>query len=286
MNNLSPYRILITGGASGLGKAMALTWAKHYQQQDKPIAICIADIHPQRALETLDALDSLGANAFFCHCDISQDDDVTHLRQQVIKEFNGVDCIINNAGVATAGSLTSEDIAQWQWLFNINLYGMVRVCQTFVDDFRRQGNGYFINIASQAALTPTPLMASYNAVKAAVVSFSETLKLELCADNIAVSVVCPSFFKTNLNESLRSSEALMHNTVARLFEKADLHADEVAQHIYQQAQQQRFLILTHKLGKRAYFMKKFLPVEVYLKRAIAGTARLVAKSRQAQENNK
>ncbi|QBF84872.1 SDR family oxidoreductase [Shewanella maritima] len=276
-----PYTIVITGAASGLGKALAITWAKHYQQQNKPIAICVADIDSQSGAEVVTELSSLGAQACYLDCNITDAQQVAQLREQVIDKYGRIDCIINNAGVATGGSLKSEPIEQWQWVFDINLYGMVRVCQAFVDDFRAQRGGQIINIASQAGLTPIPLMASYNAVKAAVISFSETLKLELADDNIAVSVVCPSFFKTNLDKSLRSSEPLMHRTVARLFEKADMTAEQIAESIFIQAKQKRFLILTHKLGKRTYLMKKWLPMESYLKRAIKGTAKMVAKSKQA-----
>ncbi|XQF91782.1 SDR family NAD(P)-dependent oxidoreductase (plasmid) [Pseudoalteromonas espejiana] len=79
--------------------------------------------------------------------------------------------VINNAGVATGGSLEGESLEQWQWIMDINLLSMVRVCQTFYPLFKQQGSGYFINVASQAGLTPIPFMSSYNAVKAAVIGF-------------------------------------------------------------------------------------------------------------------
>ena len=189
----------------------------------------------------------------------------------VMATHGRLDIVINNAGVATGGSLEGESLEQWQWIMDINLLSMVRVCQTFYPAFVQQGGGYFINIASQAGLTPIPFMSSYNAVKAAVIGFSETLKLELAHDNIDVSVVCPSFFKTNLDESMRTSEPAMKTMLNRAFERSPINAEQVADIIYTQSLKRPFLILTHKLGKQAFLMKKLLPVEWYIKSMLKKT---------------
>lgn len=257
-------RLLITGGATGLGKALALTWG----QQQPQVNICIADINQARGEETVSKLRDLGVQAFYCHCDITQQQDIDALREALLENFQGVDIIINNAGVAAGGSLKGENIEQWRWVLDINLLGMVRVSQSFYEDFKTQGHGYFINIASQAGLTPIPFMSSYNAVKSAVIGLSETMKLELAFDNIDVSVVCPSFFKTNLDESMRTSEPAITKMMARAFEKSAMSAEQVALTIYQQAQKRRFLILTHKQGKQAFLMKKLMPSAMYIKRML------------------
>lgn len=257
-------RILITGGATGLGQAIALKWAEKWVNKDKDISICIVDINQERGDKTVDMLCAQGANAFYVHCDITSDNDVKTLAQIIETHWGGVDYVFNNAGVATGGSLLDETIDQWQWVFNINVLGMVRVSRALLPLMRKQGSGYFINVASQAGLTPIPYMGSYNSVKAAVVSFSETMKLELAPDNINVSVVCPSFFKTNLDESMRSNNPASHKMINKFFAKADMTKEEVAESIYQQVGQGKFLILTHKLGKRAFLLKKFLPTQRYI----------------------
>ena len=261
-------RLLITGGATGLGKSMALAWAKN---ENTAINICIADINQSRGDATVAELQALGAQAFYQHCDITKQEDIEQLRTAINAKWQGIDIVINNAGVASGGSLQGESIEQWQWILDINLLGMVRVSQTFLADFKAQGHGYFINIASQAGLTPIPFMSSYNAVKAAVVSLSETMKLELAHDNIDVSVVCPSFFKTNLDESMRTSEPAMKKMMDRAFDKSDISAEQVATRIYQAAQKRRFLILTHKLGKQAFLMKKIMPTAMYIKSMLKKT---------------
>lgn len=264
-------RILITGGATGLGQAIALKWAEKWSNKDKGIDICIADINQERGNETVDMLSAQGASAFYVHCDITSDNDVKTLAQTIETRWGGVDYVFNNAGVATGGSLLDETVEQWQWVFDINVLGMVRVSRALLPLMREQGGGYFINIASQAGLTPIPYMGSYNAVKAAVVSFSETMKLELAPDNIDVSVVCPSFFKTNLDESMRSSNPASHKMLNKFFSKADMSKEDVAESIYQQVGKKQFLILTHKLGKRAFLLKKLLPTQRYITNMINQT---------------
>ena len=264
-------RILITGGATGLGQAIALKWAEKWAGKDEGLDICIADINQERGDEAVNMLTAQGANAFYIHCDITSENEVQTLAHTMKTRWGGVDFVFNNAGVASGGSLLDESIEQWQWVFDINVLGMVRVSRALLPLMREQGGGYFINIASQAGLTPIPYMGSYNAVKAAVVSFSETMKLELAPDNIDVSVVCPSFFKTNLDESMRSTNPAPHKMLNKFFAKADMTKEEVAESIYQQVNKKQFLILTHKLGKRAFLLKKLLPTQRYIKNMLNQT---------------
>ncbi|WP_269520235.1 SDR family oxidoreductase [Alteromonas sp. BMJM2] len=260
-------RIIITGGATGLGKALAIKWAEKH----KGIKICIADINQARGNETVEALTSIGADAFYVTCDITSETNVNELASTISAKWQGIDYVFNNAGVATGGSLLDETPEQWQWVFDINMLGMVRVSRALLPLMQTQGHGYFVNIASQAGITPIPYMGSYNAMKAAVVAFSETMKLELAPDNVGVSVVCPSFFKTNLDESMRSANPASHKMLNKLFAKADMSKEDVAQSIYQQVNAKQFLILTHKEGKRAFLLKKLLSSTRYLKMMLSQT---------------
>ncbi|MEM9101741.1 MAG: SDR family oxidoreductase [Pseudomonadota bacterium] len=252
---------LITGGASGLGKSIALELA---QQNITDLKIAIADVHAERGQTTVQTLKNLGIESFYHCCDITKISDVKDLYQAVEEKWQGVDVVINNAGVATGGSFQSESIEQWQWVIDVNLLGMVRVSQVFLDCFKQQGYGHFVNVASQAGLTPIPLMSSYNAVKSAVVALSETMKLEFVKYNVDVSVVCPSFFKTHLDESLRTSEAKVSMLMHKLFERAELTSEQVARIVVKDMRAGKFLIVTHKEGHQAYRLKKLLPHQWYL----------------------
>lgn len=272
-SNKSPQRILITGGASGLGKALAVRWA------EEGAKVCIADLNDERGAETINLIKPKAADAVFCHCDITQQEHVESLRDFLVQEWGGVDIVVNNAGVASAGALQDEDMAQWQWVFDINLFGAVRFTQVFAPLFKQQGKGYFLNVASQAGLTPMPVMGSYCAVKAALVSFSESMHLELLEDNIGVSVLCPAFFKTNLDESTRSNNPVMKEVVSKLLDRATMTAEQIADAAYKGVAEGRFMIQTHKEGKQATRMRKWLPESLYLKMMVKETSKFRRKGK-------
>jgi len=174
--------------------------------------------------------------------------------------------LINNAGVASAGLIESESLEQWQWVIDINLLGHVRVTKACLPLLQNSqaADRTVINIASQAGLTAGPGMASYCVTKAAMVSLSESMYLEFSAENIHVSVVCPAFFDTNLNQSLRSSDPKMEEVVTKLIKKSGVSADEIAAKVYKAVAAKKFLVITHKSGLKAYRMKRFLPIDRYL----------------------
>lgn len=250
--------IIITGGGSGLGKALAL----NYAQQDTEL--CIVDRDPVTGQEVVDLIMSKGGKAFFVPCDITNQDQIDQLHLDIKQRWTQVDVLVNNAGVATAGGLESEDLEQWQWVLDINVLGMVRMTKTFLDLLKAGESPKIINIASQAGITPVPMMGSYNVSKAAVVSFSETMHLELSHDNIQVSVACPSFFATNLDKSLRTKQDGADKLVKKMLSRSDISADQVADMIVNQAEQGKFMILTHKMGRNAYRLKRYLPTMRYL----------------------
>ena len=244
--------VLITGGASGLGEALA--W--HYAKQN--FEVCIVDLNAQRGHKVVDRITQSGAAAFFLPCDITAETDIEALKGQLQSRWNKVDVLVNNAGVATGGALEFEDIQQWEWVININVLGMVRMCRAFVPMMKQQGAGKIVNIASQAGITPAPLMGSYNASKAAVVSFSETMHLELQGSKIHVSVACPGFFSTNLDESMRSKQPGVAKLVSKMLHTySDITAAQVAQAIYQDSEALKFMTITHKDGRSAFRFKRW-----------------------------
>ncbi|MGO4890755.1 SDR family oxidoreductase [Flavobacterium sp. W21_SRS_FM6] len=254
--------VIITGGASGLGAALVKQYAK------RGAKICIADLNEQRANVVIADNAAQASDIFFQPCDITNDADIETLHEAVVSRWGKLDVLINNAGVATGGALEYEDIEQWQWVLNINLLGLVRMTQTFSPLLAQQQQSQIINIASQAGITPIPYMGSYNASKAAVVSFSETMHLEMAKRGIKVSVVCPSFFDTNLDESIRSKQPGVDGLIKKLLTRSTVTADDVATIIINKADKGKFMILSHQEGRSAYRLKRYLPTDYYLKMMI------------------
>lgn len=262
---MANQRIFITGGASGLGKAIAQRFARAGWK------VCIADLNEARGAE---ALSSLGPDAHFLRCDVTRDEDLIAAAETLQQRWGGVDVVVNNAGVAQAGAIEDVSIDDWRWIIDINLLGVVRGCKVFTPLFKRQGHGHFVNVSSMAGLLDAPMMSSYNATKAAVVSLSETLHNELADANIGVSVVCPAFFKTNLTESLRTPDPRLKVTMAKLLERSPITADDVANDVFRAVERREFYVLSHAQGRRVWLMKRFLPREIYARLLRKSTARM------------
>jgi NAD(P)-dependent dehydrogenase (short-subunit alcohol dehydrogenase family) len=251
-------RIFITGGASGLGRALAERYARAGYR------VCIGDLNDARGAETVAALNALGvAEAEYRHCDVTQEADLESAAKWLEERWGGVDIVVNNAGVAQAGGIDEVSIDDWRWIIDINLMGVVRGCKVFTPLFKRQGRGHFVNVSSMAGLMDVPRMDSYNASKAAVVSLSETLQNELYDEHIGVTVVCPSFFKTNLTESMRTPDPGLRIAMEKLLSRSPITAEDVAQHVYRAVERNQFYVLPHPEARRAWLIKRLLPRKLY-----------------------
>ncbi|MDO9496862.1 MAG: SDR family NAD(P)-dependent oxidoreductase, partial [Nocardioides sp.] len=134
----------------------------------------------------------------------------------------------NNAGVAGGGRLDVATLDEWRWITEINLFGAVRGTRTFVPLLKRQRSGAIVNVASLAGLVHPAGMASYNAVKAAVVALTETTGHELAAYGVSAHVVCPSYFRTNLMSSLQGADTALASVMSKLVESSPISADDIA----------------------------------------------------------
>jgi len=264
-------RVLITGAGSGLGRALAFCFAENGWR------VACADIRLDRAQDTVRLITGFGVGAMALKVDVGDDASVDGMRDEILAAWDGVDVVINNAGVATAGGIMQTTLDDWRWTLNINLMGVVRGCRAFLPILLEQGAGHIVNIASFAGIANAPRMSAYSASKSGVISLSECLRGELAMSgrNVRVSVVCPAFFQTNLMESSRAPEN--DKAVAKkLMATSGDSADEVAQRIFRGMLAGKFLILPTKSETGRWRAKRFFP-ELFFKKLVAmvgkGTAR-------------
>ncbi|MEU6189777.1 MULTISPECIES: SDR family NAD(P)-dependent oxidoreductase [unclassified Nocardia] len=188
-------RAVVTGAGSGIGRAFALEIAARGGR-----VIC-ADIDEARADETVALIerDHPGAAHAF-RCDVAQREDVELLARFAETIFDRpVSLVINNAGVGIGGKAVGNiGFDDWQWALGINLWGVVHGCEVFAPRLRTAGRGGIINVASAAGFAAAPSMAAYNVSKAGVLSLSETMAAELSGSGVAVTVLCPTFVRTNV----------------------------------------------------------------------------------------
>ena len=244
--NQAGKRVLVTGGASGLGAALV---AEFLKRGDRVLVTDLA--------ESYDA----PAGADYLRLNVTSDDDWDAARAWVESNWNGLDVLVNNAGIATGGRIDVVSLDEWRGVIDVNLLSVVRGCRTFVPLMKQQADaghqGHIVNTASLAGLVHPPAMASYTAVKAGVVAISETLSYELSPWAIAVSAVCPGFFRTNLASSLAGSDTAVDKVAARLIEKSPLTAPQIAAEVMKGIDARRMVIQPDAPGRKAVWTKKF-----------------------------
>jgi NAD(P)-dependent dehydrogenase (short-subunit alcohol dehydrogenase family) len=226
-------RVLVTGAASGLGAALTSAFRA---RGDKVLAT-----------------DVTGGDLTL---DITSDEDWAAALEHVEGAWGGLDVLVNNAGVAGGGRLDVATMDEWEWITNINLFGVVRGTRTFVPLFKRQRSGHIVNIASLAGLVHPAGMASYNAVKAGVVALTETTGHELAGYGVRASVVCPSYFRTNLMSSLRGADEQLSGVVAHLVRSSPITADDIAAAVLEGLDRGDELIVPDQPARDAYALKQ------------------------------
>jgi NAD(P)-dependent dehydrogenase (short-subunit alcohol dehydrogenase family) len=185
---------VVTGGASGIGLAMARRF------RDDGMTVVLADVE-QPALER--AAEEIGADPVWC--DVSDLASVEALASHVAERHGGAHLVCANAGVTTYKPLTSTTINDWRWVIGVNLWGVVHTVHTFLPQLMAQADGCHVVItASAAGLISVPGIAPYAASKHAVVSLGETLAAELHGSGVGVSVVCPGMVDTGIVASDRN----------------------------------------------------------------------------------
>lgn len=265
-------RALITGAASGLGLALAKRYAKAGH------AIAVADLNLDKAEAAVAELGGAAQGHFAVAVDVSRDDSMAAMAAEVAKRWpEGFDVLINNAGVATAGSVAESSLEDWDWVMNINLMGVVRGMKTFVPMFKGRKAGLILSTASYAALAGAPNIASYGTSKAAVVALSEMLRAELVDHGVRVGVICPSFFKTNLLDTARGDQRFKA-VAGHLMETSQFTADDVADYTYQAGERGQFMIIPMGPDRTRWRIKRWFP-EYYFKQLMKFTRAMRVKSK-------
>ncbi len=267
-------RILVTGGGQGLGLAVARAWARRGWR------VAVADIEAAKAETAAAEIDSLGGLGLPLLMDVTDDEAVTAAADRLAAEWGGLDILVNNAGVGSAGTVERTTMDVWEWTLGVNVLGVARVSRTFLPMLTAR-TGHVINIASAAGFVSAPGMAAYNASKAAVISISESLRTELAGRGIGVTVVCPSFFRTNLLETFRGPEAA-RGIAERAMSRSALSADDIAEEIHAAVARRRFLLAPHAESRRLLSLKRFAP-EWYFRLLEKRSARFLAAQTTTSE---
>jgi short-subunit dehydrogenase len=197
MKILSDKVVVLTGAASGIGRALAKALA------EKGCHLAISDINKEGLMDTAGLIAGKKVKVSTHVVDVANRQQVYDYAQDVMKEHGRVHIVINNAGVCVADSLESVSYENFEWLMGINFWGVVYGTKAFLPYLKKQGEAHIVNISSINGILPNPYNGPYCAAKFAVKGFTETLSQELRGTSVKVSVVHPGGIKTNIVRNAR-----------------------------------------------------------------------------------
>ncbi len=239
---------VVTGGASGIGRALATGLARH------GMAVVVADLDEAGLAATAEEVRVAGGRALAVPTDVSDLDQVRALADRAWAAFGRVHLLCNNAGVVTWGGLERATHRDWQWVLGVNLWGVIHGLEAFLPRMIAQGEpGHVLNTASMAGLVATQGLGVYNTSKYAVVGLSETLAKDLRPYGIGVTVLCPMAVATEIRRSDRHRPAHLRNEAGGAGAPVELMGrtlapEEVAAMAIAAVRAGRLYVITHKEG--------------------------------------
>ena len=252
---------VVTGGASGLGRAMALRYAR------EGMKIVLADVQADALKKTEDEFRQAGISVLGVPTDVSKGSDVDALAEKAFKAFGGVHILCNNAGVAPGGTIWEQSEKDWEWTIGVNVWGVIHGIRAFVPRMIAQNaEGHVVNTASVAGLLSLPGMGMYCMSKHSVVTISECLHHDLTETGakIKASVLCPAYVPTAISESERNRPALLREEkkksaldlqreeqLRHAVQSGRISAEQVADLVLEAIRTEKFYILPHQKIKPA-----------------------------------
>ena len=249
MQTLADRVAVVTGGASGIGRALCLAFARAGAD------VVVADLDEAGMTETAAGVAQAGRRAITVRTDVSRLTDVRALADRAWAELGAVHVLCNNAGVALWGGLDTATHQDWEWAIGVNLWGVIHGVEAFVPRMiAQQAGGHIVNTASMAGLIASEGLGVYNTTKYAVVGLSETLQKDLRRHRIGVSVLCPMGVTTRIRQSERSRPPALRNPGAA--ERGGeveligryLTPEHVAERVLRAVLGDRLYVITHAEG--------------------------------------
>jgi NAD(P)-dependent dehydrogenase (short-subunit alcohol dehydrogenase family) len=221
--------VVITGAGNGIGRATAQAFA------EAGAHIIAADVDEKALRGTADLL---GDSVTTYRVDVTDRTAMGDFALRVRTELGVPDVVINNAGIGLAGSFLDTSVADWESVIDVNLWGVIHGCRLFGQQMVERGEGgRIINVASAAAYLPSQVLPAYSTTKAAVLRLSECLRVELAADGIKVTAVCPGLVNTGITTSSRfagtddAEQAKRRRAATELYQRRDYSPQRAAEEI-------------------------------------------------------
>jgi short-subunit dehydrogenase len=259
--NLSGVVAVVTGAASGIGAALARGLAA------KGCNLALADRDAAGLAKSATVAREKGVKVSEHVLDVSDARAIAAIPEQVLAQHNRVNVLINNAGVALGGTFAQTDLADFEWLMNINFYGVIRMTHAFLPYLQREQKAQIVNISSIFGIIAPPGQTAYCASKFGVRGFSESLRHELIGSSIGVTVVHPGGIATNIAENARNPKGVNSDEVERRRKRArqmlTLSPDTAAATIIDGIETRAWRVLIGSDAKRVALLQRLFPVRYW-----------------------
>jgi NAD(P)-dependent dehydrogenase (short-subunit alcohol dehydrogenase family) len=253
---------VVTGAASGIGRALAIRLA-----QEKIAGIAIADVNENGLRETAETVEKLGVKVSTHLVDVANREQMQEFAAETVEKHGRVTHLINNAGVALIGTVEELSLENIEWLMGINFWGTVFGVKIFLPVLREQKSAHIVNVSSVFGLVSPPGQAAYCASKFAVRGFTESLRHELENSNILVSCVHPGGIKTNICNDSRigeNADEVTKKRIVKFFDKASpTTAEEAAETIVKGIKEKNPRILIGKDARQIDKIQRFFPKKYF-----------------------
>ena len=251
MRTIREKRALVTGAASGIGRAIAL------QLAGEGANLLLVDINTEELAETVAACQSLGAEVVARPCDVSRPDDISAVVEDLLDDWGGIDLLVNNAGITYYGHTHRMADAHWDRLLQVNLHAHIQFTRKLLPVMLEQPEAHVVNICSMFGLVGMPKLAAYCVSKFGLVGFSESLRNEYGRDGLGVTTICPGFVDTRLftNGPLHKDVA-EHKIPPKILCTT---AEKVARATIKAIRHNRRMVVIEPFARGLVATKRFLP---------------------------
>lgn len=273
LTTLDGKTALVTGSASGIGRATALALAR------RGASMILCDVNAAGLAETEQQIQAMGREVFARRVDVADREQMRSFAEAVHARVEAVDILMNNAGVALGAGLLDTTIEDWDWIVGINLWGVIHGCHYFVPRMvQRARGGHVINVSSTAGFVAGEALLAYSTTKFAVLGLSEALRDELRRHGIGVTAVCPGVINTPITQSarLRGVQALpaVRDGMIAAFRRRNYPPERVADNILKAVQRNRCVAPISPEAWFGYLLKRLAPSAIaWMNRTFAARLR-------------
>jgi NAD(P)-dependent dehydrogenase (short-subunit alcohol dehydrogenase family) len=258
VKNLSGKTALVTGAASGIGRATALEFAR----RGANLALC--DLDEEGLAKTANDARALGVESLVQRVDVAEPNEMERFAAAVHESVEAVDILMNNAGVAIGGPFCATSIRDWDWIIGINLKGVVHGCHYFIPRMLQRGlGGHVVNVSSAAGYSAVSMLAAYNATKFGVLGLTEALWDELHPQGISVTAICPGIIDTPITRNARlvgeMDKPEAREEMVSGYQRRGYGPERVARNILKAMQRDRLVAPISPEAWAMYYLKRYAP---------------------------